>query len=141
MKWAVLLLLPFFASAESGSNSESTSFSSGANINNQNNINQSDHMIIGDVKCPKPTLGVISGSSYLDGGKGLNQAHIGIGLSIPLFTGDCDQATKLKIKRLEWMLLDAELELQIKKEQHELKMLASCNELKLKNINTAGLCK
>lgn len=140
MKWAVFLLLPFFAFAESGSNSESTSFSSGANINNQNNINQSDHMIIDDVKCPKPTIGIVGGGSHLNGSGGINQAHLGIGLSIPLFTGDCDQATKLKIKRLKWMILDKELEVKIKSEQHKIKMLASCNDLKLKNIDTGGLC-
>ncbi|AHI61217.1 hypothetical protein vBVpaS1601_61 [Vibrio phage vB_VpaS_1601] len=125
----ILLLLPFFASAESVSNSESSSYSSGANINNQTVINESSSYLIEDVRCPVPTLGLVGGTSQVTRGSKTTQNHIGVGLTIPLLSGKCDEAVRLKIRKMEFDLADRERLLTIKEQSHIIKMLDSCNKL------------
>ncbi len=129
MKWAVIaLLLPCFsATGQAGSSSESNSFSSGANINNQTVVSESDSLIIGDVKCPKPSLSILGGSSFVNNGKHIDQYNVAMALTIPLITNDCDSAVKLKLKLLE-------LNFRKESESHAIKLASSCNELKQKGI-------
>ena len=129
MKWAVIaLLLPCFSvMSQAGSNSESNSFSSGANINNQTVVSESDSLIIGDVKCPKPSLSIIGGSSFVDNGINVDQYNIAMAINIPLVTNDCNSAVKLKLKIIE-------LALKKERETHAIKLASSCAELKQKNI-------
>lgn len=129
MKWAVIsLLLPCFSViGQAGSNSESNSFSTGANINNQTVVNESDSLIIGDVKCPKPSLSIIGGSSFVDNGVNVDQYNIAMAINIPLITNDCNLAVKLKLKLLEQALRK-------ERESHAIKLASSCAELKQKNI-------
>lgn len=130
-KAALLLLLPFFALAESVSNSESNSYSSGANINNQTVINESDSYQIEDVRCPVPTMGFVGGANKVDNRNKTEQFHIGIGINIPLFTKKCDQAVRLKLRKMEFDLQDRERLLRIKEEAHIIKILDACQKLNI----------
>lgn len=133
MKWAIILLLPCFAYAGTGSNSESTSVSTGANINNQTILNETNSLIIDSVRCPKPSISFIGGSSFINNGSNIDQYNLGIALSVPLLTNDCNKATSLKLKLLE-------LTLRREKESHAIKLAASCAELKEKKIKV-DICK
>lgn len=130
-KVALLLLLPFFALAESVSNSESSSYSSGANINNQTVINESSSFQIEDVRCPVTTIGFVGGATNVSNGSNTNQAHFGIGLNIPLFTGECDKAVKLKLRKMQFDMNDRERLLAIKEQTHRLKVVDACKKLEL----------
>lgn len=125
----ILSLSTLCSAGQSVSNSESNTYSSGANITNQNVINNSDNMALGDVRCPKPTLGLIGGTSAVTGGNNPEQYHIGIGVTIPLLTEDCDEAVKLQLKILRWSALDREISLKQRSEQHEIKMANSCYQI------------
>lgn len=131
---AALMLFLLLASAlciggQSESVSESNSYSAGANITNQNVFNNSDHMVLGDVECPKPVIGVVGGTSAISGSGRPEQYHVGIGLSIPLLTNDCDEAVKLQLRVLKWSALDREFKLKKEREQHEVKMANSCAQI------------
>lgn len=130
-KVALLLLLPFISIAETVSNSESSSYSSGANINNQTVINESSSYRIEDVRCPVTTIGLVGGFNNVNGGSDVNQANVGIGVNIPIFTGKCEKAATLKLKKIQFDLNDRERILKMKEQAHKIKIIDACEKLKL----------
>lgn len=141
MKKAVaLLLLPFFAHAGASSNSESNSISSGANINNQTVVNENNFMVIDDVRCPKPTVTITTAAARLENKVSVDQFHVGVALSIPIITNDCNKAVNYKLKMMSYQLKQYKADLKIKQDQHALRVVSACAELKAVSDIKLDIC-
>ena len=100
---------------------------SGYQTYSQNNYSEGDHYIINDVKCPTPTLffgGNAQRSIYKNSDP--KNVSVAIGLQIPLFTGRCEDAANLEIRKMEWKLIDSQQVAIERQEMHNLEKAQVC---------------
>ena len=154
MKARTFLLLLVFGALPVFASNGPTSTSNGFDANNQaefsgyqnytqNNYSDGDHYRINGVKCPVPTM-FVGGNAQKSIYEDTDPKNLGlaVGVQIPLFTGRCESAAKLEIRKMQWSLQDAEHRSQIEDERHRLEKAKLCAILMQQGYKLSNkLCK
>ena len=123
-----------FAFANGSLNSTQDSFDanneasfSGYQSYTQNNYSDGESYRINGVKCPVPTM-VFGGNAAKTDVQGHDPSNFGIsvGVQIPLFTGRCEDAANVELRKMQWQLQDANRTSMQRQEIHDLEKAQMC---------------